>query len=293
MKKIIKNFNHLLGILLVILGVSLYAYPMANEHYMKYITSEFIHSYSEKLNHDNLKKEKDARYILVKNYNQSIFESHQEELRDVWSYEQVPTNLYCFEDNLFGYIEIPVMDVRMVLYIGSDHDTLKKGAAILSQTSIPIGGKNMNCVIAAHRGYQGIPFFREIEKLKVGDKVFITNPWETLTYIVRKTEIIAPNDYEKVLIQPGKDIITLLTCHPYAAHGKQRYVVYCERKGTGNPVMISSQIEETDITKGDSSFSSIHKIEEEKIIRKIAGGFIFLLFLLHFFLTIKAKGTRK
>ena len=31
------------------------------------------------------------------------------------------------------------------------------------------------------------------------------------------------------LIRDGKDMITLLTCHPYASGGKQRYLVFCER----------------------------------------------------------------
>lgn len=292
MQKIVKNFNHLLGLILMILGISLYVYPIANENHMKYITSEYIRSYPKKLNNRRIQKEKDDRYIIIKDYNQLIFKSHQEELRDAWSYEQVPTNLFCFEDNLFGYIEIPAMDVRLALYIGADKDTLKKGAAILSQTSIPIGGKNMNCVIAGHRGYHGIPYFREIENLEVGDKVFVTNPWEKLTYVVRKTEIIAPDDSDKVLIQPGKDMITLLTCHPYASHGKKRYVVYCERKEIGNSANYS-QINEVDMQNEESYVSSIYKIEEEKVIQKITGGILFLLFLVHPFLKIKAKGIRK
>ena len=59
--------------------------------------------------------------------------------------------------------------------------------------------------------------------------VIITNLWETLTYTVRYTDIIEPYEVEKILIREGKDMITLLTCHPYASGGKQRYVVYCER----------------------------------------------------------------
>ena len=48
--------------------------------------------------------------------------------------------------------------------------------------------------------------------------------------MVVDTDIIAPNEVEKVLIQEGRDMITLITCHPYASGGKQRYVIYCERE---------------------------------------------------------------
>lgn len=31
------------------------------------------------------------------------------------------------------------------------------------------------------------------------------------------------------MIQDGRVLLTLITCHPYASGGKQRHVVYCER----------------------------------------------------------------
>ena len=41
--------------------------------------------------------------------------------------------------------------------------------------------------------------------------------------------IIQLHAVEKIKIQSNHDLLTLLTCHPYASGGKQRYVVYCER----------------------------------------------------------------
>ena len=79
----------------------------------------------------------------------------------------------------------------------------------MGQTSLPLGQKDSNCVIAAHRGYQGIPYFRDIEELKIGDLVIIRNPWERLSYKVTKIKVIDPYDTDKILIQKGKDMITL------------------------------------------------------------------------------------
>ena len=42
-------------------------------------------------------------------------------------------------------------------------------------------------------------------------------------------KIINPNDVNAILIQKDRDMITLLTCHPYASGGKYRYLVFCER----------------------------------------------------------------
>lgn len=44
----------------------------------------------------------------------------------------------------------------------------------------------------------------------------ITNLWETLTYTVSEIKVIEPNEIDEILIQPGRDLVTLLTCHPTA-----------------------------------------------------------------------------
>ncbi len=41
--------------------------------------------------------------------------------------------------------------------------------------------------------------------------------------------IVYPDNVDAILIQPGKDMLTLMTCHTYASGGKSRYLVYCER----------------------------------------------------------------
>lgn len=64
---------------------------------------------------------------------------------------------------------------------------------------------------------------------EVNKQESITNLWETLTYRVCEIKIIDPHDVTEILIQPRRELLTLLTCHPYASGGKQRYVVYCER----------------------------------------------------------------
>ena len=72
-------------------------------------------------------------------------------------------------------------------------------------------------------------YFLYIELLQYGDEVYITNLWETLTYKVVDIKIINPNDVNAILIQKGRDLVTLLTCHPYGSDGLYRYLVFCER----------------------------------------------------------------
>lgn len=164
-------------------------------------------------------------------YNQSIAAQGQSGLSCAYDYQKASFRLadYGLPDEIFGVLSIPAIDLEMPIYLGATEQHMANGAAHLSQTSLPIGGMDTNCVIAGHRGYSGASYFRYLDKLHVGDTVSVTNLWETLTYRVSEIRIIDPSDVDEILIQPGRELLTLLTCHPYASGGRQRYVVYCER----------------------------------------------------------------
>ena len=164
-------------------------------------------------------------------YNESIFADKQVGLCDPWSYQAPVFDLaeYGIEDGIVRILSIPKMDLELPIYLGATAEHLAGGAAQLSQTSMPIGGNNTNCVLAGHRGWYGALFFRHIELLEIGDEIMITNLWETLTYTVSEIRVIEPSDIASVLIQPGRDLMTLLTCHPYGSGGRYRYLVFCER----------------------------------------------------------------
>ena len=167
----------------------------------------------------------------MERYNRQIWQEKQAGLCDPWAYEQPSFQLgdYGLQDEVFGVISIPRLGLKMPIYLGATHTHLANGAAHLSQTSLPIGGKNTNCVIAGHRGWGGAAYFRYITQLQPGDAVIITNLWGQLCYTVSEAKIIQPNDVQEILIQEDRELLTLLTCHPYASGGKYRYVVYCER----------------------------------------------------------------
>lgn len=167
----------------------------------------------------------------ITTYNQRIYIDGQSTLSEAGAYQAALFNLtdYGLPDETFGVISIPKLDLEMPLYLGATDENMTKGAAVLSGTSVPIGGSNTNAVIAGHRGWGGAAYFRYITELSIGDEVVITNLWEHLRYRVVGTKIIEPHEIENILIQPERDIVTLLTCHPYASGGKQRYLVYCQR----------------------------------------------------------------
>ena len=255
---------NIIGILFLAAGIGSLLYP----EIISYLKQKQSDQIVKELTHEgNRNKLDDPLYQKAVRYNRKIFQEKQTGLKDAFSYRSAPIVLEN-EKNTFGYLKIPKMKQKLPLYLGATMENMKKGAAIMGQTSLPLGQKDSNCVIAAHRGYQGIPYFRDIEQLKTGDRVIIKNPWETLTYKVTKIKVIDPYDTDKILIQKGKDMITLLTCHPYRGHGRYRYVVYCMRD---HGQKIRKQKEETAIHD-----SSRKEIEEEKWIRYAGIGLLIL-----------------
>ena len=174
--------------------------------------------------------EHETLWNAVNFYNLQIWEERQADLTDPWAYQQPSFSLGDFglEDEIFGVISIPKIELEMPVFLGATTDHLSAGAAHLTQTSLPIGGSNTNCVLAGHRGWQGGKYFKNIVSLEPGDEVRITNLWGTLLYRVCETKIIESYEVDKIKIQPNKDMLTLLTCY-YGSSHKMRFAVYCER----------------------------------------------------------------
>lgn len=167
----------------------------------------------------------------IQQYNRKLFQTRQEGIKGLESLEESCFQLsdYGITGEVFGVLSIPALDLEMPVYLGASSQNMALGAAQLGQTSVPVGGKNTNTVIAGHRGWNGADYFRYITELVPGDRITITNLWETLEYAVVGTRIISPDDVDAIKIQPDKDMITLFTCHPYASGGRQRYLAFCER----------------------------------------------------------------
>lgn len=164
-------------------------------------------------------------------YNEKIHDEQQVSLSSCAALQKADFQLrdYGRNDEVFAVLNIPRINLDMPVYLGATDQNLANGAAHLSQTSLPIGGENTNCVIAGHRGWNGAYYFRYVPDLRKGDVVTLQNLWETLSYQVVETKIIAPSDVDAIRIQDGRELLTLLTCHPYASGGKQRFLVICER----------------------------------------------------------------
>ena len=121
-------------------------------------------------------------------------------------------------DGVMGYVEIPKIDVYLPIYHGTDEEALKKGAGHLEATALPIGEKYRHSVISAHRGLPSAELFTRLDEMKTGDMFYIHVLNKTLAYEVDKIEVIEPEELQALVPVKDKDLVTLLTCTPYAVN---------------------------------------------------------------------------
>lgn len=230
-------------LLLLIAGLAVVLFPLGNGFVTEYQMTqqaeafmrrtEILPSFTEAVQSANEAAVPPYQDLLeaMQSYNAQLYANGQSALTSPAAYQEAALDVaaYGLDDGIVGVVSIPKIGVELPIYLGATSDNLAAGAAVLGQTSLPIGGENTNCVIAAHRGWRGADYFRYLDELEIGDTVSITNPWEMRSYAVMEIKIIAPDDIGAILIQDSRDLLTLITCHPYASGGKYRLAVYCER----------------------------------------------------------------
>ena len=225
MRKLVR----IIAIILFIVGLGFFAYPIVLREAFDIQVNKAIYQFEQlkTTNDDNLLYAELRRAMFE--YNEKLYLSGQSGLIDQLSYEKPDFLLsdYGIDSDILGYITIPAIDIKLPIYNGASTENMAKGAAYLAHTSLPVGGENTNCVIAAHTRYKSIYMFKRITELNVGDKIYITNFWETLVYQVVETKVIDPNDSQNIYIKANRSLITLSTCHPYPDN-YQRYLVYAE-----------------------------------------------------------------
>lgn len=299
-------------VLIFLCGLGVFLYPKITEWYaaegqqraMEEFKEVLLAKEAETLQADENGNEDDIDEKLSQNleqlyqdmqeYNERIYREGQENLKDPFDYENPSFDLteYGFEKNVIGIIHIPAMEVKLPLYLGANTENMKKGAVIMGETSMPLGGENTNVVVAAHRGYQGTPMFREIEILQPGDKIEVTTPFEILTYQVTETKVVLPNEINEILIEEGKDKITLLTCHPYTQN-THRYLVYgerCENMEESSEQEQTPKVTQTEVIEQPKERSVSEKqIWLETYVPFVGVGVIVLLIVCGVLLTRKRK----
>lgn len=125
---------------------------------------------------------------------------------------------------LIGRLEVPRLNLAVIVEEGVDHGTLRRAAGHVPGTALP--GEPGNVAVAAHRD----TLFRPLKDIRPGDEVRFVTPDGAFDYEVVKTEVVTPS--RRDVLDPGSGgEATLITCYPFGFVGSapQRFVVRAAR----------------------------------------------------------------
>ena len=213
----------ILLILILLAGVSLLLYPTVSDYWNSFHQSRAIASYAEQVaNIDDAQYEE--LWDAARDYNQSLLHRPNDFILSDEQQEIYKSLLDIGGNGIMGYIEIPVIDVMLPIYHGTKESVLQIAVGHLDWTSLPGGGAGSHCVLSGHRGLPSARLFTDLDKLKVGDVFMLHVLNEILTYEIDQILIVEPQDTDPLLIEPGKDLCTLITCTPYGINSHRMLV---------------------------------------------------------------------
>lgn len=143
-------------------------------------------------------------------------EESQDEVSEAITKDMKTEEEEYFENkSIRGLIEIPKIKVVAAILEGADDSALKYAVGHYPGLGEP--GKSGNYVLLGHRNYVYGHFFRNLDKLEVGDEVKITVANNVYTYTVYESFVVKPEDVW-VLEQTKDSIVTMITCTPIGTY---------------------------------------------------------------------------
>ena len=275
-------------VLFFIAGLGVFNYPVISTLYNQLHEGTVMASYDEKVAQME-QEELDALYKQAQDYNRKIAEEGPT-VQDAFEQgETVEDELYNQTLNMegsgvMGSIEIPKIHVFLPIYHGTSPDVLEVGVGHLQGSSLPVGGDTTHSILTGHRGLPSAELFTNLDRLEEGDIFYIHILRKTLAYKIYNIETILPEEVENLIIEEGKDLITLVTCTPYGINS-HRLLLHAERTVYEEP--------EQEINTAEARSQNLWKwlLEQKSFLISAAVLVLLLLYLiLSFIRNIIKKG---
>lgn len=198
--------THIIGSLLLMLGVAVALYPF------------YIGSLNDLLDQQRVAK--------VQRENEGNAKQRLADLKRENTAETSGTNSDPFsglskkatlnlKHDMVGTVTVPKLALTVPVFKTLNDASLEVGSAVVPGSSMPTGGRSTHTVVAGHRGLVDRRLFSDLNRVKKGDLFVFKIYGKHLAYRVFQIQVVEPTDTSTLRIKPGQDIATLLTCTPY------------------------------------------------------------------------------
>lgn len=217
-----KRFSTILLVLVFLVGLSVMLYPTVSDAVNRAHQTRAVVDYEHSVQNMD-EKDYSKWFSKAESYNSALSANPEALYRP----EELPDysgTLDVTGTGIMGYLSIPKINVSLPIYHGTEESVLQIAVGHLEGSSFPIGGKSTHAVLSAHRGLPSARLFTDLDKLETGDTFEITVLNRVLTYEVDNISIVLPQEAEGLLVQQGKDLVTLMTCTPYGINSHRLLV---------------------------------------------------------------------
>lgn len=218
-----KHLSTIALILALLAGVSLLLYPTVSDYWNARHASRAVADYAQNVQALD-RGTYDELLAAAEAYNRSLLTRENAFFLSEAQQTQYDSLLDISGTGIMGYIEIPSINVSLPIYHGTSDSVLQIAVGHLDWTSLPVGGESTHCVLSGHRGLPSAKLFTNLDQIVEGDTFVIRVLDEVLTYEVDRILIVEPDDVTALLIEPGRDLCTLVTCTPYGVNSHRLLV---------------------------------------------------------------------
>lgn len=231
------------GTFVLLLGIAGLVFPFAASFVNRQLQEDAVREYAEAA--ETVPGDAKAQMLAeAEAYNREIYSKGSTlTMPTEWEESQYENLLSVSETGVFGYLEIPDIDLKLPVYHGTEDRVLQAGAGHMAGSSFPIGGGATHAVLTSHSGIPTARLFTDLSKLRNRDVFTVTVLDRLTTYQVDDIKAVDPVGVELEIL-PDRDYCTLVTCTPIGLN-TQRLLVRGIRTGNIEPAGEASDQAET------------------------------------------------
>lgn len=135
-----------------------------------------------------------------------------------------------YDYNYFAVLEIPSINLkRGLVEQNSKYNNIKYNIKIIDGSDLPDVEKG-NLILASHNGASYISYFKNLDKLCIGDSIYVYYDNYKYEYHLNNMYEVSKNGSVSISRDNNKTTITLITCKKNTDNVQTVYVGYLENK---------------------------------------------------------------
>lgn len=146
----------------------------------------------------------------VSRKNVKAYSVNKDNLKTSNNYEELSEST--LDDDILGKVNIPKIGISNNLYkLNSPLNTVEKNIEVLKSSNMP-DVKGGNFILASHNGLSTIAYFHNLNKLEVGDDVYISYNGVDYRYYIDHIYDVMKTGKVEIKRDKSKSTITMITC---------------------------------------------------------------------------------